>query len=195
MRRETRLRRGGPAGRGFAIIALAYGLFGFGYVITATFIVAQVRATGGDTATLEFLTWLIVGIGAMPSVALWIAAANRIGLVRAFALACLVESAGIALSVPVDRVTGLLVAAGLFGATFMGIVSLGVMAARHVSTGDPRRAVAMMTTAFSIGRSSARALQALCADRTGNFFRAGDDGGAGAAGSIRADNPLNPAKE
>ncbi|MGL5734136.1 MAG: YbfB/YjiJ family MFS transporter [Beijerinckiaceae bacterium] len=156
--------------RGFAVIAFAYGLFGFGYVITATFIVAQVRATGDDTATLEFLTWLIVGVGAMPSVALWIAAANRIGLVRAFACACLVESIGIAASVLWSSVAGLLVAAALFGATFMGIVSLGVMAARQVTTGDPRRAVAVMTAAFSLGQIIGPGFAGIVADRTGTFF-------------------------
>jgi MFS family permease len=48
----------------------AYGLFGFGYVITATFIVAMVRSLP-DAQMIEPFVWLVVGIFAIPSVAAW----------------------------------------------------------------------------------------------------------------------------
>jgi len=76
----------------------AYGLFGFGYVITATFIVAQVRGSR-EIAALEPYIWVLVGIGAAPSVALWGAIARRWGILNGFALAAVVEAIGIAASV------------------------------------------------------------------------------------------------
>jgi hypothetical protein len=53
----------------FVVLLLAYGLFGFGYVITATFIVDMVRGTS-SIAPLEPYIWLLFGLCAVPSVAL-----------------------------------------------------------------------------------------------------------------------------
>lgn len=169
---QTAQRSDGPLRGGFASgfwpLACAYGLFGFGYVITATFLVAQARAE--NSALLECALWVIVGIGAMPSVALWAKAAGRIGLTRAFGIACIIEAVGVAASVLTTGRGGLLFAAVAFGATFMGVVSLGVMAARNMAVGDPRRAIAVMTAAFSIGQIIGPGFAGYIADRSGAFL-------------------------
>src|SRR5260221_2245460 len=73
----------------------AYGLFGFGYIITATFIVAQVRGSP-EIASLEPYIWVLFGLSAAPSVALWTALSRRLGILNAFAVAAIVEAAGVA---------------------------------------------------------------------------------------------------
>src|SRR5262249_10973579 len=51
----------------FVALAIAYGLFGFGYVITATFIVDMVRSMA-SLRPLEPYIWVLVGVSAVPSV-------------------------------------------------------------------------------------------------------------------------------
>lgn len=144
----------GAAGKGGQVLlamAGAYGLFGFGYVITATFIVAIVRGTP-DIRPLEPMIWIVVGIAATPSVTLWSWLARRFGIPTGFAVAAVVEALGVVASVAWPSATGIFVAAILLGGTFMGLVALGMMRARELTTGDPRRAIALLTGAFGVGQ-------------------------------------------
>ena len=59
------------AADGLSALVIAYGLFGFGYVITATFLSQLVRTTP-EIAALEAVVWLMVGVAAVPSVAFWL---------------------------------------------------------------------------------------------------------------------------
>jgi predicted MFS family arabinose efflux permease len=159
---------GGHGGRGLPALTLAYGLFGFGYVVTATFLVAIVRDTPA-VRSLEPLVWVAVGLAAAPSVALWSRIGARVGVLSAFAVACLVEAAGVAASVLWVAVPGVLVAALFLGGTFMGITALGLVAARTLSGRDPRRTLAGMTAAFGLGQIVGPALAGLLHDRLGSF--------------------------
>ncbi len=132
-------------------LIVAYGLFGFGYVITATFISTMVR-TSPDIRSIEPVIWLVVGLAAVPSVALWTWIGHRFGNDRSFAIACLVEGAGVAMSVLTTSALAVVVSAVLLGGTFMGITALGLVNARRLSTGDPRRSLAFMTAAFGLGQ-------------------------------------------
>ncbi len=145
-----------PAGRvrpnpRLVALILAYGLFGFGYVITATFISTMVRLTPG-LQWLEPYVWLTVGLAGIPSVAIWGRIAQRIGNGRAFAVACLVEGVGVSFSVLGEGAAAVLLAAALLGGTFVAITALGLVHARSLSAGDPRRSIALMTAAFGLGQ-------------------------------------------
>lgn len=132
-------------------LIVAYGLFGFGYVITATFISTLVRLTP-EIRWLEPYVWLVVGLAAVPSVAFWTWVARSLGNARGFAFACLTQSVGVALSVLGSGGLAVLLAAALLGGTIMGITALGLVYARTLSSGDPRRAMALMTAAFGLGQ-------------------------------------------
>jgi predicted MFS family arabinose efflux permease len=138
----------------------AYGLFGFGYVITATFIVAQVRGSR-EIAHLEPYIWVLVGVGAAPSVALWGAIARRWGILNGFALAAVVEAVGIAASVLWESPATVIGAAVLLGATFMGLTALGLMAAAG--------RIAMMTAAFGVGQIIGPIVAGYLFDLTGSL--------------------------
>ncbi len=137
--------------RRLVALVVAYGLFGFGYVITATFISTMVRASP-DIRSLEPVIWLVVGLAAIPSVAFWTWIGRRWGNDRSFAIACLVEGVGVVMSVLATSAFAVAVSAALLGGTFMGITALGLVYARHLSTGDPRRSLAFMTAAFGLGQ-------------------------------------------
>ena len=133
-----------PMDRRLIALIVAYGLFGFGYIITATFISAMVRSQP-EIQSVEPVIWLAVGLAAIPSGALWDWIGRKIGVGKAFAVACLVEAAGVALSVLVINEPAILLSAVLLGGTFVGITALGLVKARELSKGDPRRDLGFMT--------------------------------------------------
>jgi predicted MFS family arabinose efflux permease len=149
-------------------MTLAYGLFGFGYVITATFLVAIVRATPAIRG-LEPVIWVVVGLAAAPSVMVWNRLARRIGIPAAFALAAVAEAVGVLASVVWPSMAGICVAAVLVGGTFMGLTALGLMRGRELAHGDPRLAMAAMTGAFGVGQIVGPALAGLVSDALGGF--------------------------
>jgi len=160
---------GGPGlGRPLALVSAAYFLFGVGYIVTATFLVALVS---GEPALrrVEPAVWLVVGLAAVPSVALWSTLARRIGTLPAFALALLVQAGGVAASTAATSEAGVLLSAALLGGTFMGVTALGIAGARSLAPSDPRRAVALMTAAFGLGSAIAPPVAGLIADGTGSF--------------------------
>jgi predicted MFS family arabinose efflux permease len=151
------------------LLAVAYGLFGFGYVITATFIVVIVRGAP-DAAPVEPIFWLVVGLAAIPSVAVWVAAGRLIGVLGAFAAACVVEAMGVLASVVWPTIAGLFVAAALLGATFMGLTALGLIAARDLAPTDSRRWVGILTSAFGVGQIVGPLVAGYGFDLTGSFL-------------------------
>ena len=147
----------------------AYGLFGFGYVITATFIVQLVR-NANYSLEVETWVWVVVGAAVIPSIGLWNRLAAKTSNVSAFAIACLVLAIGVATSVLTESVIGLMVAAVCLGATFMGITALGLVEARQRASENPRRTLALMTAAFGVGQIIGPAVAGYLVDQTGSFI-------------------------
>jgi predicted MFS family arabinose efflux permease len=159
---------GGPTGRGLGRMVVAYGLFGFGYVITATFLAAIVRNTPAIRG-LGAVAWVMFGVAAAPSVALWTRLARSLGAPTAFAVACIVEAAGVLASVGWPGLSGVVLAAILVGGTFMGLTALGLEVARRRTAGDPRRVLALMTGAFGLGQMIGPLFAGVVSDRLGGF--------------------------
>ena len=158
----------GRLSAGFPILAAAYFLFGFGYIITATFLIDIVRGSPA-IRHLEPYAWVLVGLGAAPSVLLWSALGRRIGILPAFAVASLVEAAGVAASVLWLQTPGVVIAALFLGGTFMGLTALGLIAAREAGDGDPRGRIALVTAAFSVGQIVGPTVAGFAYDATGSF--------------------------
>jgi predicted MFS family arabinose efflux permease len=176
--------RGGPVAEGAAgreprlprnptlmRVTVAYGLFGFGYIITATFLVAIVRQGEGG-GVFEAAVWVVTGLAALPSVFVWALALPRLGPLRTFALACLAEGIGVLASVAVGAPAGPLLAGFLLGGTFIALTAIGLQVGRANAGGAPRRAIAVMTASFGTGQIIGPVVAGFLADRTGSFTAA-----------------------
>ncbi|WP_407046033.1 YbfB/YjiJ family MFS transporter [Mesorhizobium abyssinicae] len=160
-----------PKHRSLLKMIVAYGLFGFGYVVTATFLVAIVRQGGGGRV-FEAMVWMVTGLAGVPSVWLWQKVAERFGLYPAYVLACLIEVVGVAASVVVGGYVGPLLAGVLLGGTFIAITALGLQAARQLAPQAPRRIFALMTAAFGLGQIIGPIAAGLLAQASGNYVSA-----------------------
>jgi len=151
-----------------AALTIAYGIFGFGYIVTAPFLVAIVR-DGGGSSLFEAGVWLATGIAAAPSVAYWMPAVRRVGLANVFALGCLVEAIGVAASVLLPLPAGPIIGGVLLGATFIMVTAFGLQLGRQLATESPRRALALMTAAFGTGQILGPVVAGYLADWSGTY--------------------------
>lgn len=158
-----------PKDRALYQIIFAYGLFGFGYIVTATFLVAIVRQAGAGQL-FESTVWVVTGLAILPSVWFWGTVAKRIGAMATLALGCFVEAMGVVASVTMGGHAGPLIGGALLGGTFMAVTALGLQAARALAPAAPRRAYALMTASFGTGQILGPMAAGYLADWTGSFL-------------------------
>ncbi|MBY5352712.1 MFS transporter [Rhizobium leguminosarum] len=154
--------------RPMVLLTLSYGLFGFGYVITATFLVtiARLSATG---PFVEFLCWFVAGLTAAVALFAWKPLVRPLGLGGVYVAALLVEAAGVLATVALPPSVAPLIGGALFGATFLAITAYGLQIGRKLSPDSPRRILAMMTAAFGVGQIVGPVVAGWIAERAGSF--------------------------
>jgi predicted MFS family arabinose efflux permease len=154
--------------RPLVLVTASYGLFGFGYVITATFLVAIARmAAAGQT--VEFLCWFIAGITAAISLFAWKYLVSAFGIGGVYIAALLLQAIGVLATVLLPHSVAPLIGGGLFGLTFMAVTAYGLQIGRKLSPSSPRRILAMMTAAFGVGQIIGPIVAGWIAETTGSF--------------------------
>ena len=155
----------------FIKLNVAYALFGIGYVITATFIVAIVRSSNGG-ASMEALVWLLTGLAGIVSVWVWNPVLRRAGPFSSLALSLIALAGGVAGSVILPTPIGPLIGGLLLGLTIMVITAFVFQAGRQLLPQSPRRMMAITTAAFGIGQIVGPLIAGYLADISGNFTSA-----------------------
>lgn len=136
---------------GLWLLIAGYGFFGFGYVITATFINAIADADPA-LAHVEPYVWPIVGLCGVPSIWFWNRVAAKIGAFGAYISGSIVEALGVAGLYFWKTPLALLVCGGLFGFTFIAVTAIGLASARLWAGRAGGRAIAVMTASFALGQ-------------------------------------------
>ena len=116
--------------------------------------------------------WVIVGLAATPSCFVWDRIAGALGQIRALMMAYGLQTVSILLPVLTDGAALNVVGAILFGATFVGIVSLTLtLIGRHFPA-NPAKAMARMTLSYGVAQIFAPAMAGYIATATGSYHGA-----------------------
>lgn len=131
-------------------LIIAYGLAGFGYIITATYLPLLVKNSLGPINPIH--VWAAFGLGAAPSCYLWHRLHLRYGTHAALRLNLLVQAFGVVLPVLLANAIGYMGSALIVGGTFMGTVTIAMLAAKAVSHTTKFNLIAIMTAAYGVGQ-------------------------------------------
>lgn len=132
-------------------LVLCYGVFGFGYIVPATFLPAMARQQVSDPLVFG-LAWPLFGLAAALSVAVtarWLSSWPRR---RVWALAQGVMAVGTALPVLTQALWALAASAVLVGGTFMVATMAGLQLARELRPAEPTPLLSRMTMSFAVGQ-------------------------------------------
>ena len=158
----------GPSRRWMGFFVAAYFCAGFGYVISATFIIAIVGKLP-LLANLGGWVWVLVGLMATPSCFVWDRLAARLGQIPALLLAYGLQTVSIALPAASEGALLNLLSAALYGGTFVGIVSLTLSIIGRHFPANPAKAMARMTLSYGVAQIVAPALAGYIATVTGSY--------------------------
>ena len=133
--------------RAMAILSTGYFFQGGGYIIIGTYLVVLAGPVFGATAAAS--TWLIAGIATAASPLTWSAVAARIGTVKALTVCYCLQVFGALLAVFGSSPIVLIIAAALFGFTFIGVVMMTIGVGTQMGVAN---ASAKLTSWYSIGQ-------------------------------------------
>ncbi|WP_425581515.1 YbfB/YjiJ family MFS transporter, partial [Streptomyces yatensis] len=133
--------------RWFTALLASYTLEGIGYIIAGTFLVAAIEQS--SPGWIGSGAWVLVGLAAIPSAALWAGLGRRWSRPGLLLAALAVQAVGIALPALIGGVAAALLSAVLFGATFIGVSTLALATGAHLRF---PRAVALLTAGYSVGQ-------------------------------------------
>jgi MFS family permease len=155
------LRVDAPAGRKQMLwLALAYGLAGFGYIITATFLPVIAREAMPGSVWIDFF-WPIFGIGVITGALL----ATRIpatGDYRHLLAGCyLVQALGIAASIFSPTLAGFAIGSLLLGIPFTAITFFAMQEVRRLRPAAAASYMGLLTAMYGIGQIAGPPMVAL----------------------------------
>lgn len=149
-------------------LTLAYGLAGFGYIITATFLPVIARQAMPGTVWAD-LFWPILGAGV--AVGAWLA--TRVGMHhdnrRMMMILYTVQAIGVGVAAVWPTVAGFALSSLLVGLPFTALVSFAMREARRLWGACAPKLIGLMTAAYALGQIAGPPLATALVARTGGF--------------------------
>jgi len=133
------------------VAAACYGLFGYGYIIPATFLPTLAREYIDNPAVFGWV-WPMFGIAAAISTLVAARFGHHLAPRRLWTGAQWVLAAGVLAPVAALNIVTLLTAAVCVGGTFMVITMAGIKEVLRIVGPQASRGVGMMTAAFAVGQ-------------------------------------------
>jgi MFS family permease len=132
-------------------LVLCYGVFGFGYIIPATFLPVMARQAIHDPLVFGW-SWPVFGAAALASTLVAAALPQSLGNRRLWIGSQLLMAIGVALPVVWPGIAGIMLAALFVGGTFMVTTMVAIREGRVVGGPNATGLIAAMTAAFAIGQ-------------------------------------------
>ncbi len=133
-------------------LILCYGVYGFGYILPATFLPAQARLLVPDP-WLFSLAWPVFGLAGAGSTLVASRMARRFSRPQIWAGAQILMAIGVLLPALWHSLAAILLAALCVGSTFMVITMVGLQEAQAaVGQAGAKRQMAAMTASFALGQ-------------------------------------------
>ena len=156
--------------RPFLPLLVAYGFFGFGYIVYMTFIIAWMQEHGAG-APLIALFWGALGLATVAATPVWRRPLASWGGGKPLAVSMLVVAVGSALPLWQTALPVMLVSALLFGgAFFIAPTAVTVFARRTLAPSQWGQAVAGFTIVFACCQAVGPVLSGAISDAAGSLF-------------------------
>jgi len=150
------------------VLFSSYFCAGIGYVISATFLVAIIEQQP-ELQGYGNMVWLVTGLAAAPACIVWDRIARKTGELMALFFAFGINIIGIIIPAFDSTLMGVLLSGFLFGATFIGIVSLMLTMVGKFYPTKPAKPMGKLTLSYGAAQIIAPAISGMLAEASGNY--------------------------
>lgn len=148
---------------------ISYGIFGAGYVIYITFVLALLKRQGGTPAQAA-LFWFTLGLVSCVSNVFWGTLLGRLKGGHGPALVFAASAFGVLPLLLGSGTASMLLSAVLFGGSFMaGPTAITIVAQKHVPQSQLTAAISMLTVSFALGQTVGPVIAGMVSDGAGNL--------------------------
>ena len=148
-----------------AALTFAYGLAGFGYIITATFLPVIARQTLPGSGWVDFF-WPVVGFAVATGALLTGRLAQTMDRRTLLAWCYLFQAAGILVPLLVPSVTGFMLGSALVGLPFTAITLFAMQEVRRLTPNGVTAFTGLMTASYGVGQIAGPAMVAVILGRS-----------------------------
>lgn len=147
-------------------LLISYGFAGATFSIGTTFIIS-IMAESPALADSRNLAWILLGVALAPSCFFWMKVAAKMGDFRTLIVAYFLQAIGCALPLLIPSATGALLGGFLFGACFMGIVTVVLALGGKLSPHNPSALIGILVVSYGVGQIVGPILAGIAMEQTG----------------------------